>query len=66
MMRCQSYSAQTKKILSKEDVSEDIIKDVAVHRNYIDLLTSSTPAMGSVNATSHNNSWVEIPVAIDS
>ena len=54
------------KMLSKEDISGDIIKDVIVHNNEINLLTSSTPALGNVNAISQKMKWVKIPVAVDS
>ena len=57
---------QIEKMLNKEDISGDIIKDVVVHKNEINLLTSSTPALGNVNAISQKMKWVKIPVAVDS
>ena len=47
-------------------MSEDIIKDIIVHNDEINLLTTHTPVMGNVSAVSQKMKWVKVPVAVDS
>ena len=57
---------QIENMLSKEDMSGDVIQDLVVHNNEINLLTTRAPAMGNVNTVSQKMKWVKVPVAVDS